>query len=59
MKKTILEIDMDRDSIQQGAFALLQHFAVNPISQEEQTLELSLGIQAVLACLRSIISKVA
>jgi len=59
MKKTILEIGMDRDSIQQGAFALLEHFAINPVSQEEQTLELSLGIQAVIACLRSITNDVA
>lgn len=52
MKSLSVEINMDKDTFQRGILAILEHFAINPISEDEQSLDLSLGLQAMVSCLR-------
>lgn len=52
MENLSLEINMDKDSFQRGFLAVLEYFAVHPATEAEQSLDLSLGLQAMVCCLR-------
>lgn len=52
MENLTVEINMDRDTFQRGILAIMEHFAVHPVSDDEQSLDLSLGLQAMVSCLR-------
>lgn len=52
MKNLSVEVNMDKDTFQKGILAVLEHFAIHPVPEDEQSLDLSLGLQAMVSCLR-------
>lgn len=53
METTNVEIRMSKEAYQTGILAVLEHFVVCMPSPDEQTDELSLGLQALIDSLRS------
>ncbi len=46
-------IGMDKESMQHAVTAIIEHFAINPPSEEEHTTDFCLGMQILFDCLKA------
>nr|DAN12994.1 MAG TPA: hypothetical protein [Caudoviricetes sp.] len=52
-QQTIVTIDMDKESLQLAATAIIEHLSLYPPTEEDHTIEYSLGLQALFDCLKA------
>lgn len=52
-QQTIVTIDMDKDTLQHAVTSVIEHLSIYPPTEEEQTMEYSLGLQVLFNCLRA------
>lgn len=52
-QQTIVTIDMDKESLQLAATAIIEHLSLYPPKEEDHTIEYSLGFQALFDCLKA------
>lgn len=52
-QQTNVTIDMDKDTLQLAVTSVIEHLSIYPPTEEERTIEYSLGLQVLFDCLRS------
>lgn len=56
MEKTVITIDMDKESLREGVTRLIEYITMNPLNAEEvsnkERIEYNMGVCALFACLR-------
>ena len=52
-QQTIVTIDMDKDTLQLAVTSVIEYLSIYPPTEEERTIEYSLGLQVLFDCLRS------
>ena len=51
--RTTVTIDMDKESMQRAATAVIEHLAIYPPSEDEHTTDFCLGMQILFDCLKA------
>ena len=51
--QTTVTIDMDKESMQRAATAVIEHLAIYPPSEDEHTTDFNLGMQILFDCLKA------
>lgn len=52
-QQTNVTIDMDKDTLQLAVTSVIEYLSIYPPTEEERTIEYSLGLQVLFDCLRS------
>lgn len=56
MEKTVITIDMDKESLREAVTRLIEYITMNPFSFEEmndkERIEYNMGVSALFTCLR-------
>lgn len=52
-QQTNVTIDMDKDTLQRAVTSVIEHLSIYPPTEEEHTMEYSLGLQVLFNCLRA------
>lgn len=56
MEKTVITIDMDKESLREAVTRLIEYITTNPLNAEElgskERIEYNMGVSALFACLR-------
>lgn len=56
MEKTVITLDMDKESLREGVTRVIEYITKNPLNAEEvsdnELIEYNMGVSALFACLR-------
>lgn len=52
-QQTNVTIDMDKDTLQLAVTSVIEYLSIYPPTEEERTIEYSLGLQVLFDCLKA------